>query len=207
MRNRGHDTERDPHRIERAEIAATRRRWITLAELVAIAGLIIAAIGTWTTWSDHRIELGRSERDRAIDAKVRGLVLLGGMAIDDGKKLVVSDDAHRLQQVVFRFPAQLDVASRTSMIDPAIDASWFATSVLQGSGGDRRSGRLPVLITSIFWNADQLASDSAIYDVIWESKARLLRSRRLVLRGIVLRERNGSAARLDRLWAGELRRH
>ena len=38
---------------ERADAARTRRRWVSLAEVVALAGLLIGALSLYTTWSDH----------------------------------------------------------------------------------------------------------------------------------------------------------
>ncbi|MGN6375110.1 MAG: hypothetical protein ACTHMG_06100, partial [Sphingomonas sp.] len=34
----------------KAEAAATRRRWLTLAEIVAIAGVVIAGLTLWNNW-------------------------------------------------------------------------------------------------------------------------------------------------------------
>ena len=38
---------------ERAEKAAIRRRWISLAEWVGIAALLVSAAGLWMSWSDR----------------------------------------------------------------------------------------------------------------------------------------------------------
>src|SRR3546814_3057877 len=45
--------------VAKAEAAATRRRWITLAEGLAIAGVAIAALTLWTNWrsEEHTSEL------------------------------------------------------------------------------------------------------------------------------------------------------
>ena len=39
---------------ETSEQAKTRRRWLTLAELVAVSGLLIGALTLWLNWSDKR---------------------------------------------------------------------------------------------------------------------------------------------------------
>ena len=53
---------------ERAEAAATRRRWITLAEVVAVAGVLIGALTLYTNWSDRRAD---EEGDRGADRLLR----------------------------------------------------------------------------------------------------------------------------------------
>lgn len=99
---------------ERAEAAATRRRWVSLAELVGVAGLIIAALGLWLGWSDRRADDSAKQAEQATEAKVRTLVML--KATIDGDDLKLTDAAHDVQEIDVRFPKSLGVARRAMSI-------------------------------------------------------------------------------------------
>jgi len=193
--------------VERAEAAATRRRWITLAEVVGIAGLLIAALSLWMSWSDRRADQQEKQAEKASETKVKTLVLLTATPEKDGKRLALKDSAHEVQSIDVRFPASLGLAAQSSVLDPRIESSWFADAILKmvEKGPDKRQGRLPVLITSNYWDADQQRSDSAIYDVVWFTEGSFLgvSGRSLRLKGILLRERTASPARLEAIWAAE----
>ena len=193
--------------VERAEAAATRRRWITLAEVVGIAGLLIAAASLWMSWSDHRADQQEKQVEKATEEKVKTLVLLTAKSEKDGKQLALKDSAHEIQSIDVRFPASLGISAQSSVLDPHIQASWFAEPILAMThdGPDKRQGRMPVLITSNYWDADQQRSDSAIYDVVWFTEGSFLgvSGRSLRLKGILLRERTASPARLEAIWAAE----
>lgn len=191
--------------VERAEAAATRRRWITLAEVVGIAGLIIAALSLWMSWSDRRADEQERQVEKASETKARTLVLLAATPEHDGARLALKDEAHPIQSIDVRFPAALGIGARTSVLEPRIEAGWFADAILKATdkGPDVQQGRVPVLITSSYWDADQRRSDSAIYDIVWQTEGRVLRGRALRLKGVMLRERTTLPARLDALWARE----
>ncbi|MFA6115382.1 MAG: hypothetical protein WC729_15390 [Sphingomonas sp.] len=191
--------------VDRAEAAATRRRWVTLAEVVGVAGLIIAALSLWMSWSDRRADEQEKQAEKASESKARTLVLLTATPEHGGARLALKDEAHAIQSIDVRFPAVLGVSAQTSVLEPHIQADWFADAILQATDGgpDAREGRLPVLITSSYWDADKQRSDSAIYDVVWQTEGRVLRGRTLRLKGVVLRERTSQPARLEALWARE----
>lgn len=191
--------------VDRAEAAATRRRWVTLAEVVGVAGLLIAALSLWMSWSDRRSDEQEKRAEKASESKARTLVLLTATPEQGGSRLALKDDAHQIQSIDIRFPAALGVAAQTSVLEPHIEADWFSGPILEATdnGPDVRQGRVPVLITSSYWDADKQRSDSAIYDIVWQTEGRMLRGRALRLKGILLRERTSQAARLEALWARE----
>ena len=191
--------------VDRAEAAATRRRWVTLAEVVGVAGLIIAALSLWMSWSDRRADEQEKQAEKASESKARTLVLLTATPEHGGARLALKDEAHPIQSIDVRFPTALGVSAQTSVLEPHIQADWFADAILKATdnGPDAREGRLPVLITSSYWDADKQRSDSAIYDVVWQTEGRVLRGRALRLKGVILRERTSQAARLEALWARE----
>ncbi|QNA83945.1 hypothetical protein G4G27_08055 [Sphingomonas sp. So64.6b] len=191
--------------VDRAEAAATRRRWVTLAELVGVAGLIIAALGLWMTWSDRRADDQEKQVEKASEAKVRTLVMLKASAESGGERLKLTDAAHDIQDIDVTFPSALGVAAQTSLLEPRIDAGWVSAPLLTltDNGPDSQQGRIPVLITASYWDADKERRDTAIYDMVWKTEGRVLRGRALRLEGLLLRERTSSKARLDAIWARE----
>ena len=188
--------------VERAEAAATRRRWVSLAELVGVAGLVIAALGLWLSYSDRRADETAKQAEQAIEAKVRTLVML--KATGSGDSLTLLDAAHDVQTIDVTFPKSLGVAGQ-KQIDPKIEASWMAEPILKltDNGPDTVEGRVPVLVVASYWDADVERHDSAIYDVTWKTEGRFLQGRALKLTGLKLRERTKSTARLDAIWATE----
>lgn len=193
--------------VAKAEAAATRRRWITLGEVVAVAAVVISGLTFWNSWSERQDAAAERQAERAAESKekaVSNAVLLTGTAQDDGTSLTLSDPAHRIQQIEVRFPKALGVSPQTSVLEPEIDADWIAAPMLKltDGGPDRREGRLPVAITASYWDADVQRTSTAIYDLVWRTEPRTLQGRTLKLRGVILRERvsgNGQA-RIDGMW-------
>ena len=50
---------------EQAERRAIRRRWINVGEIVAVAGLIVAALSLYLGWSGRREDEAERQADRA----------------------------------------------------------------------------------------------------------------------------------------------
>jgi hypothetical protein len=186
--------------IERAEAAATRRRWISLAELVGVAGLIIAAASLWMSWSDRRADIAEKQAEQASESKVRTLATLTGTVSGDGETMSLVDPAHPLHDVEVTFPAVLKVAPQSGLLGPKIESSWFAGPLLALSDKVHQ-GRLPVILAATYWDGDIKRTDRAIYEIAWVADARLLRGRKLRMRGLVLSDRNATPARLEAAWA------
>lgn len=184
---------------ESADEKRTRRRWINLAELVAVAGLVIAALSFWLNYADRRDT--RHDRAAEISDKARfelhGVVAPGNRAI-----MLTRDDTHELRDVRLSFPTTLNIAPRDA-IDFRIDSDWVAGPLLKltDHGPDHQVGRLPVLLTYGYSTGDDDFKRTAIYDIVWDTEGRFLRGRRLALTGFHLHQRGGNQARLDTIWA------
>ena len=181
----------------------TRRRWINLAELVAVAGVIIAALGLYVSWSDRRETAADKAATVVAEAKERGRLELTATA--DGDTLRLADAKHDLTDVTIAFPKALGVSAQRPSGDPVIEASPFADKLLKltDGGADDRSGRLPVLVTASYIDGDTTRTARGIYDIVWHTKGRMLRGRALELTGLRLRQRGGTQAVLDVAWARE----
>jgi hypothetical protein len=195
------DRETSAERAERVERAAIRRRWISLAEWVGIAALLVSVIGLWMSWSDHKAD----QTERASESAEKSIVTFTASRSGGGAVLDLSDPDHRIQEIDVTFPPALGAESQTSLSSPQINAQWLDKALLAATdkGKDDREGRVPVLITARWWNGDAQKTDRAIYQVRWKTAGRLFRGRTVSLEGASLAERGGSPARLDALWAKE----
>lgn len=192
-------------RAERQEAAATRRRWITLAEVVAVAGVIIAALTLYNSWSERRDAEAEKVAAQASAAGERTRIDLTATVKDGGDALLLRDARHEIQDVTVTFPKAIGVSPQHAGADPEIEADWFGAPLLKltDHGTDDRTGRLPVLVTVQYFDGDATRTGSGIYDLVWKTEGRFLRGRALKLEGLRVRERGGSQARVDALWGRE----
>lgn len=189
--------------IERAEAAATRRRWISLAELVGVAGLIIAAISLWMSWADRRADIADKQAEQASESKARTLVTITGTLSHDGDSMALADPAHPLKDVEVTFPQSLGIAPQSGLLGPKIESSWFSSALLK-LNDKVHQGRLPVMLTATWWDGDVKRTDSAIYEIGWVAGSRslgVLGGRELHMRSLTLSERKATPARLEAAWA------
>ncbi len=191
---------------ERREAAATRRRWVSLAEAVAVAGLVIGALTLWLSWSDKRDARVEKATEQAETARERARIELIGTPARDGESLALKDERHDLSDATVTFPKALGIAPQRPSGDPAIELSWFRDPLLSltDHGPDDRTGRLPVLLTVRYWDGDTARTATGIYDIVWSTNGRALgfiRGRALHLKGLRLRQRGGDQAALDAAWA------
>ena len=64
----------------------TRRRWIALGEVIAIAALIVSAIGVWIAWKSS----SNDQPTRVVEQRQAIPLTLRGKVQDDGRELVIS---------------------------------------------------------------------------------------------------------------------
>ena len=168
---------------------AARRRWITLGEFVALAGLIVAALSLYLNWSDRRANEAdrRAELTEARTSAVERGRHVGLVAVDakDGV-LTFKAAACALQSADISFPSALGVRTQSTTLDPHIDADWFAEPLLAAiAPAKAKAGRLPVLIESHCTSEAGDRLERAIYEVPFNVDSRFLRGKTIRLRGLV----------------------
>lgn len=188
---------------ERKEAAATRRRWVSLAEVLGVTGALIAAATLWINWSDRRADEADKAMTRASEQRAESRVDLSAEVKDGGKTLLLKDARHEIQDAVISFPKALGVAAQHPPADPVIEVSAFEPALLKltDGGADDRTGRLPVLLTLQYLDGETTRTTSGIYDLLWQTKGRMLRGRELKLTGMKVRKVRGTQAQLDAIWA------
>ena len=190
---------------ETREQVARRRRWLSLGEFVAVAGLLIAALGLWNTWSERR-DAAAEKRAEAANAAKAGARLNLRARVEEGRRVVLTDPRHELIDAVIAFPSQLKTGERRPATGPLIERDWFGGALLKATdgGADEREGRLPVLVTASYLDGDSTRTASAIVDLVWRTEGRVIGGRSLTIEAARLRQRGGDQARVDALWAREL---
>jgi len=190
---------------EAADRAKSRRRLLTLAEFVAVAGLLVAALTLYLNWSQRRSDADDRAAAASAQRNERARLDLTATVESDGRRLALRDPNHDLQDVAIEFPTKSGISRQAPVGDPVIEAEPIAGPILALTDGqaDTREGRLPVLITARYWDGDTARTVTGLYDVIWSTHGRLLRGRTLRLEGLRLKDRAGTKAKLDAAWAAK----
>ena len=192
----------DPTTADRVEAARTRRRWVSLAEAVAVAGLLIGALSLYLTWSDHRADDRARVHAEAAASQDKARFDLRGLASRDGGSIaLLRDERHELRDVRIAFPTALGIGTRDA-VDQKIARDWFDRPLLDATAGKDADqvGRLPVLVTYTYGDGDAQHAKTGIYDIVWRTRGRFLRGRALTITGFRSRQPGGSQATLDALW-------
>ncbi len=190
---------------ETADQAATRRRWISLAEIVAVSGVIIGALTLWMNWSERRSEAQEKVVAAQAASAAEARLALHAELADGGKEVRLTDPAHDLLETTIRFPTVLAIGQQRPAT-PRIERDWFADAVLKATdgGADKREGRLPVLVSTRYRVGDKTREGQAIVDVVWRTNGRLIGGRTLSIESAQVREPGGSVKRIDALWKAAL---
>ncbi len=191
---------------ESRDQAQTRRRWITLAEVVAVAGVVIAALTLYSNWQERRDAAADKaiEQQSATRDKTR-FVLRGTVAKDKRSIVLAREEAHPLGDIRVTFPTALGIAPQDS-VTQTIEADWFDAALRKATdgGADDLTGRLPVLVRYTYFTDDQPTTRQAIYDLVWQTHGRRFQGRAVELVDMRLRETGGDRKRIDALWAKAL---
>ncbi|NYD89650.1 hypothetical protein [Sphingomonas melonis] len=190
---------------ETPDQAQTRRRWITLAEVVAVAGVIIAALTLYSNWQERRQAAADKAIEQASAIRDKTRFVLRGVPDADKRTIVLArDEAHPLGDIRVTFPTALGVPAQDS-VTQTIQADWFDKALRKATdgGADDITGRLPVLIRYTYFTDDQPTTRQAIYDIVWHTRPQRFQGRKVELLDLRLREVGGNQKRIDALWAKE----
>jgi hypothetical protein len=115
-----------------------RRRWITVGELIALAALIVSAIGVWISWKSN----SHDKPTRIVEQRQAIPLMLRARAEDEGRKLEISpvEPSHALESLKITLPgaAAIEVGS-----DGELDAS-DVESALKGRDKEPKDRTLTV---------------------------------------------------------------
>lgn len=193
-----------------AEAAATRRRWITLAEVLTVIAVAISGLTLWNSWSERRdSEASKQVEARQASSRAATLVLT---ATSSGKATLLlkpTAEEQAVQSQTIAFPTPLGLAPAQTTGEPRIEATWFENALEKARNkadlpdDSRGDERLPVAITTRFLVDDKPYEDVAIYDIGYTISGHWLSGHTVTLRGLSLVSRakpETSQARLDARW-------
>src|SRR5689334_8184107 len=161
-------------------------RWLTLAEFVGIAALLIAALGYWDNHRDRvqaEKERAAAEKQHQAEAKAGALkqtFLMTGQA--QGKDLVRLSAVHHeqvIQTQAISFPSDVRSGSETTTGNPRIEAGWFEGGLekaLKDRGVKAERGRVPVGVETNYIEDGQAKTDRSIYLLGYSLHSRTFRS-------------------------------
>jgi hypothetical protein len=88
--------------MKETESQRTRRRWITFGELIALAALIISALGVWISWKSS----GNDKPTRIVEQRAAIPLALRGTVNSDGSTLtfIPADPGHALESLTVTIP-------------------------------------------------------------------------------------------------------
>lgn len=77
--------------------ARSRRRWINFGELIALAALIVSALGVWIAWKNN----SQDKPTQVVEQRSAVPLALRGTADSDGRTLTImpADPSHALQSL------------------------------------------------------------------------------------------------------------
>ena len=139
-------------------------RWITLGEAIAIAALVISAVGVWISWKGDD-----AKPTTVVEKKTSVPLVLRGKVVDDGKALEIApaDSEHALQTLLIKTGAgaPIEVGS-----DGALSASEFQSALGDKAPDVKGTNRMSVRITSKYVEAgsDKSATGSYVIAFRWE---------------------------------------
>jgi len=148
---------------ESSESKKSRMRWVTLGESIAIAALILSALGLWHEWNK------RDEPPKVVVEKPTAIPLaLRGRVRDDGRSLEISpiEDSHALDSLTIRAgSAKIEVGS-----DGDLSAADIESALGKTDKDAKGTQRLPVRISAKYVEAgaDKSATGSYTITYKWE---------------------------------------
>jgi hypothetical protein len=157
----------------------SRRRWINLGELIAIAALGVSAAGVWIAWKSSSDD----KPTRIVEQRQAIPLTLRGRAEDDGRALEITpvESSHALESLtlVIKGASPIQIGS-----DGTLDAG-DVEAALRGKDEDKGAHSIPVRIDARYveMGKDRRSSGNYVLRYRWESGG-LLGGRSLRLVGL-----------------------
>ncbi len=145
----------------------SRRRWISLGELIALGALIISALGLWITWKSND-RPAEDKPTRVVEERTAIPLSLHAKADDDGQSLTISpiEQTHALDSASLTIEGAppIDIGS-----DGKLDASSIE-SAIKSKDENKGAHSVPVRITARYVEAgkDRTGGGRYVLRYRWE---------------------------------------
>ena len=105
--------------------ARTRRRWIKLGEIIAIAALIVSALGVWIAWKSSSEDKPTRvvEQRSAVPLALRGTVESDGSTLDDYARSNPIARARSCSTLTIKGASPIDVGSDGKLAASDVEAA------------------------------------------------------------------------------------
>ena len=146
--------------------ARRRRRWINLGELIALAALVVSALGVWIAWKSSN----QDKPTRVVEQHAAVPLALRGIVDSDGRSLTITpaDPSHGLESV------KLSIKG-ASAIDVGSDGRVSASDVESALSGREKEAKdvthsVPVRIEARYVEAgtDRRGGGTYVLRYKWE---------------------------------------
>jgi hypothetical protein len=181
------------------------RLWLTIGEVAAVLGVLIAGLNYWDSHREHVDEAKRAATQPAGPAFV-----LEASPEAGGRRLAVKSVEPRqvIQSQRFMFPREvLDHAIDLTAAAPEIDAAWIAPGLGKAldAGHEKKAGqaRVPVAVVTAYLQNGEVRQDRSVYLIGYAWKGHFLGGREIALQGLALEHRalaGDLQAVLEREW-------
>ena len=181
-------------------------RWLTLAEFVGVAALVIAGLSYWDSHRE-RAAAAREHQEEVKETALKLSFVMTGTPNDAGDKVRLSSvhPEQAIQTQTLWFPLVIRGDSVETTGNPRIEAHWFDDG-LRKAAGKTKQGRMPVGVLTVFIEDGQTKTDRSVYYLAYSLHPRLLRRELVQLEGLSL-ARRGVAGDLQTaagsLWAAQ----
>ncbi len=180
--------------MKETERVATRRRWITLGEVVGILALVVSGLSYWDAHQERTVAAAKATAAPPVRAAPRLLLVATVDAGGDRLTLKPAAAGQLIQTQTVHFPTMVVATPVDTTGNARIEASWFEPGLraaLKGTKLHAGRHRLPIVIETSFVAGEFAATDRALYDLGYSLHARLLRPDVATLEGLSLVRRGG----------------
>ncbi len=194
-----------------------RRFWLTVGEVVAVAGLLLAGLNYWENHRDR--EEAAAQAAKAAQVRPASVFLMRGEADTDGERVMLeptkAEQVVQTQRYLFPKPV-LDHAREIGAGRLQIDLAWFDDGLKRELKAARKAGAplpegeamLPVGVITSYVENGETWTDSSIYRVGYVADPGLLGAVKLKLLGVSLVRRGVTGdlqAAVDASWRAPAR--
>jgi hypothetical protein len=136
--------------------AQRRRRWINLGELIAIAALVVSALGVWIAWQSSR----NDQPTRVVEQRQPIPLMLRAKVEDNGRRLVISpvEPGHALESLNVAIPDAYPIELGS---DGTLDSDTVAAKVKNDD--EKGTHSLAVTVTARYVEMGKERSATARY--------------------------------------------
>ncbi len=143
-----------------------RRRWISLGETIALAALIVSAVGVWIAWKSSSSE---NKPTQIVEQRQTIPLTLRGKAEDDGRRLEIApvETSHALESLtlILKGSSPIQIGS-----DGILDAGDVESALRDRRKDEKGSQSIPVHIQARYVEVgtDRRAAGNYLLRYRWE---------------------------------------